>query len=198
MLQIRPMAEPGVGGSVEAGSVAPEQLLCRSGRSLGHGVIEQVRDIVHVRRRDLEPAVMPAVAAQVGAFNARLQAERAPYLLIGPGRWGSSDPSLGIPVDASQIMGARVIVETPFRDRHVEPSQGSHFFHNITSLRIGYVCLNDGADFLDWDWLLRQEALSQSAEVRHVRLDRPLRVVLDGREGRATIVKPEPVPSSAV
>jgi pyruvate phosphate dikinase-like enzyme len=190
LLQIRPLAGQAFDENVEAGGFPPEQVWCRSGHSLGHGVIRDLRDIVQVKRRDLPPAAMASVAAQVGAFDARLQAERAPYLLLGPGRWGSSDPSLGIPVDASQIAGARVIVETPFRDRRVEPSQGSHFFHNITSLRIGYVCLADGADFLDWDWLARQPTCSETPEVRHMRLVEPLRVVLDGREGKAAFLKP--------
>ena len=191
LLQIRPLAEPMVDVSVDADNFPLERIWCRSARSLGHGLIDGLRDILVVKRSDLEPGATNAVAAQIGAFNARLQGERCPYVLVGPGRWGSSDPSLGIPVDASQIAGARVIVETPFRDRHVEPSQGSHFFHNITSLRIGYVSVADGTDFLDRDWLLRQPTAGETVEVRHVRLAEPARAVLDGRAGRAVLLKPD-------
>jgi len=141
---------------------------------------------------------LKGVAEEVGQLNHRLVAESRPYVLIGPGRWGSSDPSLGIPIDTSRITGARVIVELPFGDRDVEPSQGSHFFHELTSMRIGYLTLTRQVqqqpepDCLDREWLAGQPAVHESAEVRHVRLEQPLHTYLDGRLRRATILKPKP------
>jgi hypothetical protein len=182
---------------VDTEAVPPERVLCHTQRSLGHGVIEDVRDVVVVKRHDLEAHETGAIAAQVGQMNARLVAQGRPYLLVGPGRWGSSDPRLGIPVKWAQIAGARVIVETSFKDRDVEPSQGAHFFHNVTSFRVGYLTLGgaergptDGERAFDFAWLDAQPASLETAEVRHVRLEKPLVILLDGRKNSATILKP--------
>ena len=199
VLQVRPQATQILTGHVDTENLPAEQILCRTDRSLGHGIIEEIRDIVVVKRDDLGSDETPAVAAEVGRLNAALVEERVPYLLIGPGRWGSSDPRLGIPVKWAQIAGARVIVETSFRDRSVEPSQGAHFFHNVTSFHLGYLTLfgggkagGAGARFLDAAWLREQPTHAETAGVRHVRLERPLRVYLDGRHGTATVLKPAP------
>lgn len=198
VLQVRPQATQHTEAAVDTEAVPPERILCRSDRSLGHGVVEGIRDVVYVKRAALEATETPAIAEQVGEANARLASERRPYLLIGPGRWGSSDPRLGIPVKWAQIAGAKVIVETPFGEREVEPSQGAHFFHNVTSFRIGYLTLSNlerrhtaHRRVLDTEWLARQPALHETDDVRHVRLEAPLRVLLDGRKGAAAILKPE-------
>jgi hypothetical protein len=197
VLQVRPQAVQHLESAVDAEAVPPERVLCQTNRSLGHGVIQDVRDVVVVKRRDLEAHETKAIAAQVGEMNARLTAEGRPYLLVGPGRWGSSDPRLGIPVKWAQIAGARVIVEASFKDREVEPSQGAHFFHNVTSFRIGYLTLHgadrpaaEGERAFDFAWLARQPTAHETAEVRHVRLEKPLTILLDGRKSRATILKP--------
>jgi DNA-binding NarL/FixJ family response regulator len=198
VLQVRPQATQALEGIVETEGFDESRVLCRTDRSLGHGVIEDIRDIVYVKRSDLQATETPAVAEQVGALNAELSAHKAPYLLVGPGRWGSSDPRLGIPVKWSQIAGARVIVETVFQDREVEPSQAAHFFHNVTAFRIGYLTISsvdrrDAAErrHLDAAWLEAQPVVADLGEVRHIRLVRPLRVLLDGRASTATILKPE-------
>jgi len=113
---------------------------------------------------------------------------------MGPGRWGSRDPWLGIPVSWSQISAARVIVETDFADLEVEPSQGSHFFHNLTSFGISYLCVarRSTESFIDWRWLDAQPAMQEEVggSVRHIRLAAPLRVVVDTAKGRGTISAP--------
>ena len=197
VLQVRPQGTQQSDVAVDIEDVAPESVLCCSDRSLGHGIIDNIRDVVFVKRQDLEARETPAVAEQVGQINARLVAEKRPYLLIDPGRWGSSDPRLGIPVKWSQIAGAKVIVETRFGEREVEPSQGAHFFHNVTSFRIGYLTLSnvDRRDTahkraIDLAWLEAQPACGETADVRHVRLAHPIRVMLDGKHGAATILKP--------
>jgi len=160
-------------------------------------VVDGIRDIVFVKRQDLEAHETPAVAEQVGVLNARLSAEKRPYLLVGPGRWGSSDSRLGIPVKWAQIAGAKVIVETPFGQREVEPSQGAHFFHNVTSFRIGYLTLSNldhrataHKRLCDMGWLEQQPVFGESADVKHLRLEKPIRVLLDGKHSSATILKP--------
>lgn len=197
VLQVRPQGTQPFESDVETENVPEEQVLCRTDRSLGHGVIEGVRDIVYVKRHQLEVRDTPAVAEQVGTINARLATEKRPYVLIGPGRWGSSDARLGIPVKWAQIAQAKVIVETPFGERDVEPSQGAHFFHNVTSFRIGYLTLSNldkqttaHRRAMDVAWLTRQPVFFETAEVCHLRLDNPIRVLLDGRHGTAIILKP--------
>ena len=198
VLQVRPQAVTILDGQIDAQGFPPERVLCTTDRSLGHGVIDGIRDVVYVKRSDLQAHETPAVAEQVAAHNARLSADKTPYLLVGPGRWGSSDPRLGVPVKWAQIAGARVIVETVFQDREVEPSQGAHFFHNVTSFRIGYLTTSNvdrrgstGERTFDQAWLDALPAVHDTGEVRHVRLPAPLRVLLDGRNSRGTILKPE-------
>ncbi len=197
VLQVRPQAAQMRGPRIDTSCLDEGDVLCRTDRSLGHGVIDGISDIVFVKRERLEATQTPAVARQVGELNARLIAEGRPYLLIGPGRWGTSDPGLGIPVKWSEIAGARVIVETDFGDREVEPSQGSHFFHNVTSFQVGYMTIA-GMDRrataherrLDREFLRALPRLFESEEVAHVRLEKPIQVLLDGRHGRGAILKP--------
>jgi hypothetical protein len=198
VLQVRPQATQALEGVVETEGFDESRIFCKTDRSLGHGVVEGLRDVIYVKRSDLQATETPAVAEQVGKLNAKLMAEKVPYLLVGPGRWGSSDPRLGVPVKWAQIAGARVIVETVFQDREVEPSQAAHFFHNVTSFRIGYLTISnvDRRDAshrrsLDDAWLQAQPVVEDLGEVRHVRLDAPLRCLLDGRNSIATILKPE-------
>ncbi|MDF1562174.1 MAG: PEP/pyruvate-binding domain-containing protein [Deltaproteobacteria bacterium] len=200
LLQIRPMiARSFADGTEELTDVRPEQLLCRTTQALGHGVMRDVRDVVYVTSNELDAFSTPSVAQEVGGINRQLMEEGRPYLLIGPGRWGTSDPALGIPVDWEQIAGARTIIEVPFGTRAVEPSQGTHFFLNITSLRIGYLTVAGGIDdpsradgFLDRAWLDSRPARAESATVRCIRFDDPLTIELYGREGSAQIIKPIP------
>ena len=196
VLQVRPQTTPNLDGPVELEGYPAEQILCRTDRSLGHGVVDGIRDIVFVKRSNLKATETPLVAAQIGEINSRLLADKRPYLLVGPGRWGSSDPRLGIPVKWSQIAGARIIVETAFEDRVVEPSQGAHFFHNVTSFRIGYLTVpsperkEPSERCLDESWLQAQQVVSETSEVKHVTLGQPIRVLLDGKRSRAAIIKP--------
>jgi hypothetical protein len=157
---------------------------------LGHGTIAGIHDLVVVDSRRFDRARSSDVARQVARFNAALMAARAPYVLIGAGRWGSTEPSLGIPVTWDQIAGARVIVETAFGDMAVTPSQGSHFFQNLIARSVGYFTVNAGDGFVDWAWLARQRVVAESSFVRHLRLDAPLTVKMNGRRQQGIICKP--------
>ena len=121
-----------------------------------------------------------------------------PYLLIGVGRWGSSDPWLGIPVTWDQISGARVIIEAGFADFKVTPSQGTHFFQSLTTFHVGYFTVNPdaGEGFVDWDYLAGLPAVRETGAVRHLRLPRPLTVQMDGRRGEGLITKPPAAPDA--
>jgi CheY-like chemotaxis protein len=191
-LQVRPLALARETEAIEVGDVDPAAVLCRSPRVLGNGRIEGIRDLVVVDFQRFERARSREAAKEIGRLNSQLLAEGAPYLLIGVGRWGSRDPWLGIPVTWSQVAGAKVIVEAGLRDLKVTPSQGSHFFQNLTSFNVGYFTVNpeDGDGHLDWGWLDAQPAASDAAHVRHLRLAEPVLIKMNGRKGEGVILKP--------
>ncbi len=197
LLQIRPMPTHFLNQQIDPIAFSAEQLLGQTDRALGNGVYDDLYDVVYVKEEALGEVDTRTVARQVGEINRVLQREQRPFLLIGPGRWGSSDPALGIPVEWKQIAGARVIAETKMRGREVDPSQGTHFFQNITSLGVGYLTVSatgrepDAAGgFIDLAWLARQPACTETTAVRHVRFSAPLAAHLDGRNGTGTILKP--------
>jgi hypothetical protein len=173
-------------------------VLVRSGSVLGNGIFDTLRDVLVVDLDRFDRAKTVEIAAQVARLNAELVAEGSPYILVGLGRWGSADPWLGIPVTWEQIAGARVIVESGLKDIAVTPSQGSHFFQNLTSFRVGYFSVGpeggtrpDGRQgSIDWDWLTAAPAVKDSGNVRHLRFERPLLVMIDGRHQRGVILKP--------
>jgi CheY-like chemotaxis protein len=192
-LQMRPLVLSREGEELRMDDVEPSRLVCQSSKVLGNGRIPDLRDVVVVDFHRFERARSQDVAEAVRQLNARLTAENVPYLLFGVGRWGSNDPWLGIPVEWDDISGARVIVEAGFRDFKVTPSQGSHFFQNLTAFQVGYFTVNQnlGQGFVDWEWLAAQPALQEVDCVRHVSLASPLVTVMNGRQGRGMIFKPE-------
>ncbi|MFO8074227.1 MAG: PEP/pyruvate-binding domain-containing protein [Polyangia bacterium] len=190
-LQIRPMAIASSNEVVE--EIPREHAICISNQSLGHGQTEAVRDIVYVRRDNFNRALTREIADEMGEINARLKEENHRYALIGPGRWGSTDWRLGIPVSWGQISNVICLIETEMKDIKVSPSQGSHFFHNITSFGIG--CLTIGGEerggFIDYDYLDGREANFETEHVRHLRFERDVQIVVDGRSGYGVLIRPE-------
>jgi hypothetical protein len=191
-LQVRPLVAPDERVHVDLDGIGRERLLLYSHQALGNGTIRGLRDIVFVRPGRFDAARTPDIAREVSNMNSRMRAEGRHYLLIGPGRWGSSDPWLGIPVDWSQITNVRAIVEVCLPNMNVDPSQGSHFFQNMTSLRIGYftVPLDLARGAVDWTWLESLPELERTEHLGLVRLDEPLEIRIDGRTGKGVVVKP--------
>jgi CheY-like chemotaxis protein len=191
-LQMRPIEIARELAELEIGDVPPDRLICRTDAVLGHGRVDGIRDLVVVDVHRFDRARSAEVAGEVARVNGVLVAARVPYVLIGVGRWGSAEPFLGIPVSWDQISGARVIVEAGFKDMSVTPSQGSHFFQNITARNIGYFTVNGegGAAFVDWAWLAGQPAVAEGAFVRHIRCDAPVTVKMNGRRRQGVILKP--------
>jgi Pyruvate phosphate dikinase, AMP/ATP-binding domain len=191
-LQIRPLTRARDHQDLTIGEVDSAQLVCRSSKVLGNGRIEGLYDIVAVDSQRFERSRSREVAEAVAHFNALLGGDNRPYLLIGVGRWGSNDPWLGIPVEWDEISGARAIVEAGFRDFRVTPSQGSHFFQNLTAFQVGYFTVNPdaGEGSVDWRWLAEQPAVEEQGCVRLLRFDQPLRVVMNSKTGQGVIVKP--------
>jgi CheY-like chemotaxis protein len=193
LLQLRPLGFTREADALEIEDVPNDALICRSNQVLGHGISSEIHDIVYVDVERFERAQSREAAHEVMQFNAKLIAAQRPYLLIGVGRWGSLDPWLGIPVKWDQISGAKVIVEAGFKDMEVDPSQGSHFFHNITSFRISYFTVNSTTQdgFVDWQWLRNRPPAEEKRFVRHICLDKPVVAKVDGHRNKGIILKPE-------
>ena len=184
-LQIRPMVARAESFAVKISREEESRAFCRCRQALGHGVLE-LNDLLYVRPDNFKPKYTAMIAAEIGVFNARLGSER-PYLLIGPGRWGSADPWLGIPVQWQDIANVGAMVELRNDQLRVDPSQGTHFFHNITSLAIPYLTVDESRDRFDRQWLEQLPVQQETKFLRHVRLDKPLRIKVDGRSSRGII-----------
>jgi CheY-like chemotaxis protein len=190
-LQIRPIVE-----SEQTEEFNWDQIDCRSAlvysrSALGHGMIQNIRDFVYVKPDRFNPAQTKAIAREVEAINQRFIDLKRNYVLVGPGRWGSSDPWLGIPIKWSQISEARVIIESGLENFRVDPSQGTHFFQNLTSFRVGYLTINpymnDG--HYDLDFLNRQPASFETEYLRCITFEQPLVIQIDGKSNRGVILK---------
>ena len=198
-LQIRPLAAGYDAPEVPPEALADDDALVATDVALGNGRRDQIRDILYVPRDRFDRAETQAIADEIGKANRAMVQDARPYLLIGPGRWGSSDRWLGIPVRWEQISGARVIVETDLDDFKVTPSQGTHFFQNLTSFQVGYLTVNStrGNGRLDWDWFDAQPGEEVGRFLRRIRLDAPLEVLIDGRSGRGVVRRPDGAAAAA-
>jgi hypothetical protein len=187
-LQVRPMAV-----SVEPVEIGEHEwndagLVVASSRTMGNGTLDSIRDIVYVKPEPFEARHTRSVADEVARLNDALVDAGRPYLLIGFGRWGSSDPWLGIPVDWGQICGAKAIIEATRPEMDVEASQGSHFFHNITSFQVRYLTVHhEDRPGIDWTWLAEQPVEQELEFTRHVKTSQPLTLKVDGRTGRGGV-----------
>ncbi|MGE5109631.1 MAG: PEP/pyruvate-binding domain-containing protein [Acidobacteriaceae bacterium] len=187
-LQVRPIVVSHEIVSVTEEDLHDPSVIVASKTVLGNGSIDGVSDIVYVRPDTFSPEHTREIALEIGEVNRELCERKRPYLLIGFGRWGSTHPSLGIPVDWSQISGARTIVESTLPSMNVDFSQGSHFFHNLSSFEATYFMLRYDGDFqIDWEWLAKQAVLRETDYIRHVRIEQPLVIRVDGRRGLGVI-----------
>jgi CheY-like chemotaxis protein len=192
MLQIRPMVLSRELEELDV-DVPADEVICQSQMVLGNGVTRNIFDLVMVDIEKFDRAKSKDVAEEISRLNEKLVNEKKPYILIGVGRWGSLDPWLGIPVTWDQIAGACTIVESGFKDITVTPSQGSHFFQNITSFRIGYFTVDstNKLGFINWDWLRDQEAVEVFEYTKHVRFRQPVTVRINGHKNKGVILKPK-------
>ncbi len=188
-LQLRPMTARAEQVEVSISEDEIKEAICYSVRALGNAQKAMMEDIVYVKPEPFDPARTPEIARQIAALNADLEKQQRKYLLIGPGRWGSADPWLGIPVNWADISGVGAIIEAMSDKLQAEPSQGSHFFHNITTLGINYISITgQGDDFIRWDWIQGQPLVRETEFVAHVRCRRPLVLKVDGRSSRSVIL----------
>jgi len=187
-LQVRPMFVSHETVDLPEHEFARPDLVLGAHHIMGNGSFDGIRDIVHVKRAEFEAKNTRRIGEELEALDRRLQERQRPYLLIGFGRWGTSDPWLGVPVRWSSIAGAKVIVEASLPELVLDPSQGSHFFHNVMSSRVGYLAIqHHESPGINWSWLEQQPAAQETAMIRHVTLAEPLTIKLDGQAGRAGI-----------
>ena len=194
LLQIRPIVDSKQVLDEDLQQIPDEQCLLRSHNSLGHGISEDVVDVVYVKTdENFTAANNPMIADEIERINRKFLNEDKNYILIGPGRWGSSDYWLGIPVKWPHISGARVIVEAGLKNYHVDPSQGTHFFQNLTSFGVGYFTINTytGDGVLQKEILDSMPAVEETEHVRHVRFERPLKVMMDGKKQTGVVLLPQ-------
>jgi hypothetical protein len=188
-LQVRPMVVSDATVDIDPEELVDDGVLLSAETALGNGVLDDIRDVVYVKPGSFDIMRTNEVPDELERVNASLVEVRRPYLLIGFGRWGTTDPLGGIPANFGQISGAKVIVESSLPNLPFVLSQGSHFFHNVTSFRILYFCVrHDEERGIDWPWLERQPARFDGELVRHVELSSPLRVKVDGRTGRGVVL----------
>jgi CheY-like chemotaxis protein len=191
-LQMRPMGVSHDLEELEIGDLSKESILASSESILGNGELDDIHDLVVVDPERFDRSHSHEAVRELAHLNAALTRAGRPYILFGVGRWGSADPWLGIPVKWEEISGARVIVEHELLDVAVTPSQGSHFFQNLTSFGIGYFTVNPeaGEGSVDWSWLAAQPAAWEGAYSRHLRLGRPVTVLMNGKRRQGVILKP--------
>ncbi|NOZ13220.1 MAG: phosphoenolpyruvate synthase [Acidobacteria bacterium] len=191
-LQIRPMVVGMETEDIAIPAGTEETAFCFSEKALGNGSFNDLRDIVLVDPETFNVANSREIAMEIGRINARFRKEERHYILIGFGRWATSDPWLGIPVDWEQISQAAVFVESHLGNFRVEPSHGSHFFHNMVSMKLGYIHVGkpDKRNFVDWDWLKTVPTAERTPHVRVLHMDKPLPVRINGKTGTGAILKP--------
>jgi CheY-like chemotaxis protein len=195
-LQIRPIVDNDQSSSIAIDEVKKEETIILSNSALGNGVFDWMHDLVYIKPDSFDPSRSEKMAQSVERINSSLREENRNYVLIGPGRWGSSDPWLGIPIKWPQISEARIIVESGLEKYRIDPSQGTHFFQNLTSFGVGYLTINpyikDG--FYDIEYLMQQDAFFEDQYVRHIRFKDPLLIMIDGKTNRGVIYKEQKRP----
>ncbi|MBO4621585.1 MAG: phosphoenolpyruvate synthase [Paludibacteraceae bacterium] len=191
LLQIRPIVETKVEVKEDVTQIADNELFVRSPKALGQGVYDDMCEVVYVKPEVFDAALTNDIREEIADINTEMLRRGSHYMLIGPGRWGSSDPWLGIPVRWSDISAAGIIVECAMADYQIEPSQGTHFFQNLTSMGVAYFTVNPQAKmgFVDYEYLNAQQAIHETAHVRVVRFRKPFRALVDGKRGLGVSIK---------
>jgi len=192
LLQMRPLVVNNELEELNVEGYQKNEIICQSDNVLGNGVTNDIYDIVYVDINHFDRSMSRAVAREISEINSKLVNIGKGYLLIGVGRWGTLDPWLGIPVTWENISGARAIVESNFKDFNVTPSQGTHFFQNLTSFKVGYFTINNFVNqgFIDWTWLEERPDVEMHEYTRHVMLDNPITIKINGQQNKGVILKP--------
>jgi hypothetical protein len=192
LLQIRPMVTGRESVEISMEETKPEDIVLMSAHAMGNGVFSDLYDLVYVDPDSFDRSKTRQIAYEIGEINNLFIKEDRRYILIGFGRWGTSDPWLGIPVKWHQMSRARILIESNLVNFNVEPSLGSHFFHNLTSLGLGYfhIAKTTDKEFILWDWIKKQKFINQTGYVRHIRFSHPFEVKINARNSSGIVLKP--------
>ncbi|MCK5072737.1 MAG: hypothetical protein KAQ98_04870 [Bacteriovoracaceae bacterium] len=190
LLQIRPLTT--IHESIDAKITKKEisKSICHATNALGQGIISNIMDIILVKPESFSAHNSRNIAMEIGTLNAKLAKENRQYLLAGPGRWGSSDHCLGIPVKWNDISNVSTIIEAKVKNLNADPSQGTHFFQNITSLGIPYFTACDPDSHVDWEWFLNQKVCLETEFIRHIRISKPITVKINCKTNEGVILPP--------
>ena len=191
LLQIKPMYGSGTGFSFDADKLRKEDLVIFAEQSMGNGKLTDIQDVVFVNPEAFDRMRTKEIARELETMNLEMTAKRKEYILIGPGRWGTADHHIGIPVKWSHISNARVIVETSMEDFPLDASLGSHFFHNVTSMNVGYFSIQHDSptEFINWDMLKQQEVLQETGFLIHVQFEKPVCILMDGKKRISAVLR---------
>ncbi len=189
ILQIKPLHGSSSTYEINLDDINEDEILLLSEQGMGNGLVEGISDVVFVDKNYFDKSMTQEIVPEIEEINNKLTEQGKNYILIGPGRWGTRDPWIGIPVNWPQISGAKVIVETSLEDFPLDASSGSHFFHNVTSMNVGYFSIQHQKESnrLAWDVLLRQQVIQETNYVKHIRFDKPLTIKMDGKSGLSVI-----------
>lgn len=193
MLQVRPIVDSKQILDEDLNLIPEEDLILKSDNSLGHGIMNDIYDIVYVKTDNYSAGNNPAIAREIEKMNKEFLNQGKNYILIGPGRWGSSDSWLGIPVKWPHISAARVIVEAGLNNYRIDPSQGTHFFQNLTSFGVGYFTINDFMNdgIYNQNYLNAMDAVEETRFLRHIKFEDPIVVKMDGKHKKGVVLKPD-------
>jgi hypothetical protein len=191
-LQIRPIVHTEEAHNINIDHIGKDQTIILSESALGNGFFKGIYDLVYIKPESFNAANNKNVAVEIEKINSLFVKSGKGYVLIGPGRWGSTDPWLGIPVKWPQISAARIIIESGLKNYRIDPSQGTHFFQNLTSFRVGYFTINPyiKEGYYDVDYLNRLASVYEDGYIRHVRFNNPLEIMIDGKSHKGVILKP--------
>ena len=189
LLQIKPLAGSGAGYSIDPDSINHDDTILITKKSMGNGIIDDITDFIYFVPESFNNMLTNEMASEIDAMNEKMLLENRRYVLLGPGRWGTRDRFLGIPVAWPQISNAKIIVEVGLPDFHVDASLGSHFFHNVTSMNVGYFSINHGSndETIEWEKLKNQKVIEKGKFFSHIRFEKPLLIRMDGKKGMAVI-----------
>jgi len=191
-LQIRPIVQTHETYTLNLENIKPDETIIFSEAALGNGVFKDIYDLIYVKPESFVASQNKNIAVTIENLNSSFTKQGRGYVLVGPGRWGSTDPWLGIPVKWAQISAARLIVESGLKNYRIDPSQGTHFFQNLTSFGVGYFTVNPymNEGYYDVDYLNRMDVVYEDNSIRHIRFGKPLQIIIDGRKHKGAIMKP--------
>ena len=184
MLLIKPLIGNVDDYNINMDEVDKNALILYTENGMGNGQIDDITDVIYVDKNTFDKSKTKEIALEIENLNNKMVSSNQNYILIGPGRWGTRDPWIGIPVNWTQISKAKIIVETSLQDFPLDASAGSHFFHNVTSMNVGYFSIQHHSSkcMINWDIFADQKLIDQGKFIRHIRFNKPLTIKMDGKK----------------